>query len=133
VLLCTAAGSEAVVIERAGPTVMLRDFVAVCAVGLVESVALTVNEEVPAAVGVPLSAPSDASDRPVGSEPVVMLQVYGLVPPVAPRVAVYGVVARALGRDVVVTLNAAPMVMLSALLVVWLAGTSESVTVTVKL
>jgi hypothetical protein len=46
------------------------DVVAVRAVPLVESVALTVNEKAPAVVGVPLMRPVVAfSVRPGGSEP----------------------------------------------------------------
>ncbi len=61
--------------------VMLSAWVAVCAVGVVESVALTVKLLVPAVVGVPVMAPVLAlSDRPTGSVPV-MLQVTGAVPP----------------------------------------------------
>jgi len=51
-------------------TVMLRALVAVCAVGVVESVTFTVKLDVPEAVGVPLIAPLDAFKvSPAGSEP----------------------------------------------------------------
>ena len=68
-------GRAAVVIERAGLTVMDRDCVAVWAVGLVLSVTLTVKAEVPVVVGVPLTAPFAASARPAGRAPVAMLHV----------------------------------------------------------
>lgn len=75
------AGNDEVVIERALTTVMLSDLVAVC-VGVEESVALTVKEVVPVAVGVPVMAPvlefKLAQD---GSDPVEMLQVTGGLPP----------------------------------------------------
>ena len=49
--------------------------------GDAESVTLIVKLEAPAVVGVPEIAPVAAvSVRPVGSEPEVMLQLYGVVP-----------------------------------------------------
>ena len=42
---------------------------------------------VAAAVGVPVIAPVDPKDKPMGSVPLVSDQVYGAVPPVAARVA----------------------------------------------
>ena len=39
------------------------------------SVTVTVNDEAPAAVGVPLSAPALESDRPAGSVPLVTANV----------------------------------------------------------
>ena len=51
-----------------------------------ESVTLTVNEEVPAAIGVPVIAPLLASDNPLGNdEPTASANVYGAVPPVPVR------------------------------------------------
>jgi len=68
--------------------VMLRDLVAVCAVGAVESVTLTVKLLVPEAVGVPEIAPVDAfSVNPAGKAPALKDQEYGVVPPVAVSVA----------------------------------------------
>jgi hypothetical protein len=61
---------------------MLSCFVAVCAVGAVESVAFTVKVVVAVALGVPVMAPvlafKVAHD---GSEPVEMLHVTGGFPP----------------------------------------------------
>ena len=55
------------------------------------SVTFTVMFDVPAVVGVPLTVhPAGVSVRPAGSVPVVMVQVYGVVPPVARIVAKYG-------------------------------------------
>ena len=72
----------------AAVTVMLSDLVAVCAVGAVESVTRTVKLEVPVAVGVPESAPVEAFKlTPAGSDPELIDQAYGLVPPLAVRVA----------------------------------------------
>ena len=43
--------------------------------------AVTLNENVPAAVGVPLITPVERlSDKPVGSEPLDILHVMGAVP-----------------------------------------------------
>ena len=54
----------------AAVTVILSDFVAVCAVGVVESVTCTVKLEVAEAVGVPESVPVEAFKlRPAGNDP----------------------------------------------------------------
>ena len=51
------------------------------------SVTLAVNGKLPATVGVPLITPVAAASRsPVGSEPELTLQLYGVVPPLACRV-----------------------------------------------
>ena len=69
-------------------TVMLNAFVAVCAVGVVASVTFTVKLNVPEAVGVPEIAPLEAVKlNPPGNEPALMLQLYGVVPPLATNVA----------------------------------------------
>ena len=60
---------------------------AVCAVGVVESVTLTVKVEVPLPVGVPEKTPEELRLRPMGSAPELRDQVYGVVPPVAAREA----------------------------------------------
>ena len=57
-------------------------------VGLLASVTVTVKLEVPTAVGVPpMTQP--VSVRPAGSVPVLIEQLYGVVPPLAPMVALY--------------------------------------------
>jgi hypothetical protein len=67
-------------------TVILKSFVAVCW-GLLESIAWTVKLKVPEAVGVPEMTPVPLlSDRPVGSDPLVIDHVYGEVPPLAAKV-----------------------------------------------
>src|ERR1700674_557609 len=64
-----------------------KEAVAVCAVGVEESVTWTVKEKVPIAVGVPAIVPVEAfSSNPGGNEPVTTLQLYGWVPPVAASV-----------------------------------------------
>ena len=48
------------------------------------------KEDVPDPVGVPVICPKEAlRESPVGSEPEVIDQVYGVFPPVAERVAEY--------------------------------------------
>jgi len=77
----TPLGSDAVVIESAATTVMLSALVAVCAVGVEESVALTVKLVVPVAFGVPVMAPLALRVAQAGGEPEEMLQVTGGLPP----------------------------------------------------
>jgi hypothetical protein len=68
----TPAGREFVVTDRAGLTTMLKFAVAVLAVGVSESVTVTVKFAVPEAVGVPEIAPVAALRvRPAGKLPVV--------------------------------------------------------------
>ena len=62
--------------------VTLNVCVAVSA-GELESVTCTVNDDVPAAVGVPEIAPALESVKPALSVPVVIVHLYGVVPPVA--------------------------------------------------
>jgi hypothetical protein len=54
------------------------------------SVATIVKSNVPAADGVPDSAPSEASEMPGGNAPEPSANVYGAMPPLAPSVAAYG-------------------------------------------
>jgi hypothetical protein len=62
--------------SEAAETTIERSAVAVRAVGVVESVTVTVKSEVPAAVGVPEMAPLEASRlSPAESDPVVTVQV----------------------------------------------------------
>ena len=63
---------------------MLRLAAALC-VGELESITLTVKENVPDAVGVPLIWPELTSVSPAGKEPALTDQVYGAVPPLAVR------------------------------------------------
>lgn len=77
----------AVEIESADVTAILSDWVAVL---LLVSVTFAVNEEVPDAVGVPEMTPVEVfRASPAGSEPLLVLQVYGELPPFAWRVAEY--------------------------------------------
>ena len=71
----------------AAATTMLKFAVALCA-GELASVTFTVNDAVPAVVGVPLiTAPLSVS--PAGKEPEEIDQLYGVVPPLAAKDAVY--------------------------------------------
>ena len=71
----TPAGSVVVVTDKAGFTTMVKFAVAVFAVGVSESVTVTVKLAVPDAVGVPEIAPVAALRiRPAGKLPVVTVQ-----------------------------------------------------------
>jgi hypothetical protein len=70
----------------AAATVILRLAEALCT-GELESVTFTVNEAVPAVVGVPLTTPPLLSVNPVGNAPALIDQLYGLVPPLAVKLA----------------------------------------------
>ena len=64
--------------------VKLKVFDAVCAEGKVESVTLAVKLNEPDVVGVPEIVPvTTAKVKPAGKAPELMLQLYGVVPPVA--------------------------------------------------
>jgi hypothetical protein len=65
---------------------MLNGRLWVCAVGVLESVTVTVKFALPAAVGVPEIVPELLSVNPAGSAPAVSVQVKGVMPPLAVRV-----------------------------------------------
>jgi len=68
-------------------------------VAAAESVTLTTKLKVPVTVGVPeIVPPAGFSVKPVGKAPLIMLQVYGGVPPAATRFVAYGVPIWPLGR-----------------------------------
>jgi hypothetical protein len=98
----------------AAATAILNVFVPVL---FAASVTCTVNDTVPAVVGVPEIAPVDATRlSPVGNIPAVTLHLYGVVPPLACSVVEYAVPTAPPGSDVVVTVGdcaAAPTVMLN--------------------
>jgi hypothetical protein len=83
VVICSVGAAAEIVSENA--------FVAVWAVGVVESVtfAVTVNE--PDAVGVPAIVPEADKVMPAGRAPELMLQLYGVVPPDAASEVEYAV------------------------------------------
>ena len=103
---------------------------AVCAVGVVESVTFTVKLNEPDAVGVPEMVPPEDSVRPVGKAPELRLQLYGAVPPLATSVVEYAVPTCPDGTELLVTRTEAVVaatIMLSCALAVC-AGEDESVT-----
>ena len=103
-LIATLSGVPAVV------TVILSACEAVSDFGVVESVTCTVKPNVPAVVGVPEIAPVLAAKlNPVGSEPALMLQLYGDVPPVAANVALYTPPCVPLATEVVAIVRGATM------------------------
>ena len=69
------------IVGGCGATTMLKAFVPVL---LAASFTSTVNENVPAVVGVPEITPVEATNvSPAGNVPTVTLQLYGAVPAVA--------------------------------------------------
>ena len=88
-LPCWAFGREIVVMLTkvvTGATVMVSDLVAVCAVGSVASITLTVKLKTPEPVGVPEIVPVPALKfTPGGNDPALIDHVYGVVPPLAER------------------------------------------------
>ena len=95
------------------------------------------NDAIPAVVGTPEIVPVDAdSVRPAGSAPELMLQLYGVVPPVAPSILEYTTATCPAGIDVVVIctgVTAAVTVILKTFVAVCGVGIVESVTIAVKL
>jgi hypothetical protein len=80
--------------------------VAVPAVGVAESVTITVKLEVATVVGVPVIAPVAVfSVSPAGRVPTETDQAYGVVPPVAARVWLYAVPTVPAGSDAVLMLS----------------------------
>ena len=116
---------------------MLKDWVAVCAVGVVESVTFTVKLNDPDAVGVPEIVPLEAFNvSPPGSAPELMLQLYGVVPPLAASVVEYAVPLCPPGTELVVIctgVTAAAIVIEKDFVAVCAVGVVESVTFAVKL
>jgi len=86
--------------DRCRPELMVRvTGPLVLSAGFELSVTLTVRFAVPGVVGVPVSVQLlGASVNPAGIVPPVTVQVYGAVPPVTPKVPLYGVPVVPLGR-----------------------------------
>lgn len=102
--------------ETAAATVRVKDLVAVCAVGVVESVTFAVKVNEPDAVGVPEIVPPEESVKPPGKAPELMLQLYGVVPPLDASVVEYAVPTVPDGTElveIVTGVTAAEIVMLS--------------------
>ena len=66
VVICTGVGAAVIVMSK---------FPDALCTGELESFTLTANEELPAAVGMPLICPEPLSVRPAGREPVLTDQV----------------------------------------------------------
>jgi hypothetical protein len=132
-------GTEAVVIcsaVTAAATVRVNDLVAVSALGfgVVESVTFAAKLKEPDTVGVPEIVPAEDSVRPPGNAPESMLQLYGVVPPLAASVVEYAVPTCPDGTDTVLIctgVTAAATVMLIDFEVVCGVG-EESLTRAVK-
>jgi hypothetical protein len=122
-------GSDGVVMVTFAAIVRFKAAVAVCAVGVVESLTVMCTRPVLAAAGVPEIAPVVALMlRPCGRS--ADDHVYDCVPPVAATVALYAVVARPFGRVVVVMLSCGVMTRVSCRVAVKCDGVVPSVTVT---
>jgi hypothetical protein len=71
--------------ETAAATLILKDDEAVCGVAPA-SWTWTVNEYVPDCEGVPLITPdTEFNVSPAGNVPALIVQLYGLIPPIATR------------------------------------------------
>lgn len=118
-----ASGATLLVVVSVSPVVAVS-------AGLLASVTLKVSG-VPdtATVGVPVIAPVDAfSESPAGKLPLVSDQAYGVVPPVAVRVAEYGVPTCPFGSEGVVILRGADVMLKERVVALVCAGVPESVT-----
>jgi hypothetical protein len=94
-----------VLIESAGAYTLSEN--ARCAVCEPESVTLMVTLNVPKFEVVPEITPPDDSPIPVGSEPVTIEYVYGVVPPVETSAVEYAVPDCAFGSEVVLSSSGA--------------------------
>jgi hypothetical protein len=85
---CPAAKEDVVTSSACAPaaTTILK-FAVALSTGALLSVTFTVNENVPDAVGVPLICPPPLNVSPVGNVPELILQLYGVAPPLALSVA----------------------------------------------
>jgi hypothetical protein len=88
--------------DAAVVTATLKAFVPVL---FAASFTCTVNDAVPAVVGVPLTCPVALSANPAGKAPALIDQLYGFVPPLACSVVEYAVPAVPPGSVVVVTVG----------------------------
>ena len=99
-------GSD-VVVTVGGCTIVATTILNACVpILFAASFSCTVNDAVPAVVGVPVICPVELfSERPAGKKPKVTDHVYGVVPPLASRVVEYAVPVVPPGSDVVVTVG----------------------------
>ncbi len=90
------------------------------------SVAFTSNVKLPVTVGVPLIEAEEVKVSPAGRAPLETVNMYGGVPPAAPREALYGLFCVALGRvdgEIVIGGQAVPVATLSVMFQVVLQWT----------
>lgn len=119
-----------VITSGAGAMIIVNVLVAVCGVGVPESVTVTFTVLVPAAVGIPVICPVLALMLSPAGNPVAD-QLYGVMPPSAATVALYAAPTVPLGSvAVVIESNAGAIVTVNVLVAVCGVGVPESVTVT---
>jgi hypothetical protein len=70
--------------------------------------------------------PVDVSVSPLGNEPELMVQLYGVVPPEAASGWEYAVLASAFGTELVETVKAAPIAMDRGWVALWLVAELSS-------
>src|SRR5450759_3587729 len=75
----------AAVVMESGPTVLMVNCRVVACTGVPVSSSWTVKVEDAGVVGIPEMVPAAERERPAGSWPVAIVQVYGGRPPVAAR------------------------------------------------
>src|SRR5271165_6242107 len=125
--------NDAVVIVSVGGAIVIDSAAVFDTAGTSESDTFTVKLALPAAVGVPLIAPVDAfSVNPAGRLPTDIAQLYGVVPPVAANVCEYPTPTCPFANDAVVIVSVGDAIVIDSAAVFDTAGTSESVTFTVK-
>ena len=101
--------------------------VAVC-VGLEESAACTVKEEVPAVAGVPEIWPLEERLSPAGKLPLATDHVYGVVPPLALSVPLKGVFSEPVGSAAAPIVSAIAAMVIESLAEAVCTGLDESLT-----
>lgn len=107
----TVPGGRVAVVTVGGPLMAIEsDAVAVCPT---PSVTRAVKLDVPGAVGVPEIVPVEDRLNPGGNVPLATAHVYGVVPPVAAKLAEYAVPTVPPGSEVVVIDTAGLIVMLN--------------------
>ena len=130
----TPRGRDDVVICRGVPEAamgIVRFEVALCG-GELESVTFTVNEELPAVVGVPLICPELLSVRPAGKLPELSDQLYGVVPPLAASEDEYAVFVTPPGNEEVAMCTGAAVIAILRFAVALCAAELASLTATVN-
>ena len=109
------------VTERPAVIVIDKAWVAVFGVGLALSVTFTVKLEEPAVVGVPEITPPELIVRPAGRLPELVVQLYGVAPPVAAKDWLYATPTCPPGNELVVIASPELTVIDRDWVAVWLA------------